>query len=142
MAIGATFADDLLLLIFQATTIANLAINATSSPITSLFVGLHTADPSAGDQTTSEISYTTYARIGVVRSNVGWTVSGANVVNAGAVTFGACTAGSATASYVSIGKSVSGTGEVYYSGALTTPLAISVGITPSFAASALSLTLS
>jgi hypothetical protein len=41
----------------------------------SLYVSLHTADPGvAGDQTTNEVAYTSYARVAVARSEAGWTV--------------------------------------------------------------------
>ena len=39
------FEADLLKLLFNATAIANVADNAASSPLTNLFVALHTADP-------------------------------------------------------------------------------------------------
>ena len=53
MSKGDTFESDLLKLIFNATAIANIADNAASSPLTNLFVPLHTADPGeAGSQTT------------------------------------------------------------------------------------------
>ncbi len=141
MGKGTTFDDDLLKLIFQGTAIANVADNANSSPITSLFVALHTADPSAGNQNTSEVAYTGYNRVAVSRNNAGWTVTGANAVNANAVTFGACTGGNNTAAFVSIGKNNTGTGgEIYYAGALTANLAISNGITPQFGANNLAVT--
>ena len=140
MATGSTFANDLLKLLLQATPIANIADNAASSPITNLFIALHTADPSAGDQTTNEVSYTGYARVAVARSSSGWTVSANAGENTAAITFGACTGGSATAAYVSIGKLTSGAGEILFSGALTATLAISNGITPQFAINALTVT--
>ena len=57
--------------------IANLADNAASSPLTNLYVALHTADPGeSGTQSTNEISYTSYARVAVARSSAGWTVTG------------------------------------------------------------------
>jgi len=137
---GTTFDNDLLKGIFQATNIANLLDNA-ASPITSLFVALHTADPSAGNQNTSEVAYTGYNRAGVSRNAAGWTVTAANVVNAGAITFPACAGGSSTAAFVSVGKNNTGVaGEIYYSGALTANLSISNGITPSFAANNLTVT--
>ena len=68
------FENDLLKLIFNATPIAGLADNAASSPVTNLYLALHTADPGeAGDQTTSEISYTGYTRLAVLRTSGGWT---------------------------------------------------------------------
>jgi hypothetical protein len=78
MSKGDTFENDLLKLIFNATAIANIADNAASSPLTSLYVALHTADPGdAGNQGTSEISYTGYARVAVARTTGGWTASSA-----------------------------------------------------------------
>jgi len=142
MAFGTTFDNDLLKLIFQGTAIANVADNAASAPLTQLFVALHTADPSAGNQNTSEVVYTGYARVAVNRNSTGWTVTGASSVNANAVTFPACTGGSNTAAFVSIGKNNTGVaGEVYFSGALAANLAISNGITAQFAASNLNTTL-
>lgn len=136
MGKGVTFDHDLLLLIFQATPIANLADNAASAPLTSLFVALHTADPSAGNQNTSEVAYTGYNRVGVGRNSAGFTVTGANSVNAANTNFPACTGSNANATYFSIGKNNTGVaGEIYYSGQLgNNGLLISSGITPSFGA--------
>lgn len=99
----------------------------------SFYVALHTADPTdAGDQTTSEVSYTGYARVAVARSGAGFSVSGAQVSNAATVQFGECTAGSATATHFSVGLLSAGAGDILYSGALSASRAISAGITPLF----------
>lgn len=83
MSKGNTFENDLAKLIFNATAIANIADNAASSPLTSLYVSLHTGDPGeAGDQTTSEATYTSYARVAVARSGSGWTVTANEAENA------------------------------------------------------------
>ena len=142
MAKGTTFDSDLLKLIFQATAIANLADNAATSPLTNLYVSLHVGDPSAGNQNTSETVYTGYARVAVSRNSAGWTVTGANATNAGATTFPACNGATGnTVTHVAIGKNATGVaGEVYYAGALTSNLAISNGITPSFAGGNLTIT--
>ena len=128
---GATFANDLLKLIFQATAIANVAINATSSPITNIYASLHTADPVAGDQTTSEAAYTSYARVAVARTSGGWTVSANTVVPVAAITFPAATGGSETETFAGLGKSVSGAGELFFCGAISPTIAVSNGVTPS-----------
>jgi hypothetical protein len=60
--------------------------------------------------------------------------------NAAAVVFGACTAGSSTITHFGIGSDVSGTGNLFMSGALTASLAVSNGITPQFAIGALTVT--
>jgi hypothetical protein len=106
----------------------------------SLYISLHTADPGeAGDQSTSEATYTGYARVGVVRSSAGWTVASGSVTNAAIINFAACTAGSNTISHVGIGTASTGAGVLLYSLALTASLAVSNGITPSFAISSLTV---
>lgn len=111
----------------------------------SLYIGLHTADPGeAGTQLTSEATYTGYARVAVARSSAGWTTSSpagvGTVVNAAVITFGMCVAGANTITHFTIGSSLSGAGDLALSGALTASLAVSTGITPSFAAGALTAT--
>lgn len=129
------FETDLLELIFNGTTITNIADNAASSPITTIYVSLHTGDPGeTGAQNTSEATYTGYARIAVNRNSGGWTVSGNNVSNTGIVTFGLCSAGSNTITHFGLGTSLSGAGYLMFSGALDASLAVSAGITPAFAA--------
>lgn len=140
--------SNILLLLFNNTNMANYG-DATgirgSTTAGSLYVSLHTANPDeTGSQTTSEISYTGYARVAVARSAGGWTVSGTaptQAANTSAVTFGACTAGSGTATHLGIGRDSSAAGELSFSGALTASLAISAGITPQFNAAALVVTL-
>ena len=134
---GSTFANDLLKLIFQATAIANLADNAASAPITNIYASLHTADPVAGNQTTSEAAYTSYARVAVARTSGGWTVSSNTVVPVAAITFPAATGGSETETYAGLGKSVSGTGELYFCGAISPTIAVSNGVTPSLTTSSI-----
>jgi hypothetical protein len=140
MSKGNTFELDMLKLIFNATAIANIADNAAASPLTSLYLALHTADPGeAGDQTTSEATYTSYARLGVLRSGAGWTASANPVVNAALAQFPQCTGGTNTITYVSIGTDVSGAGKILYSGALNSSLSVSNLIQPQFSAGALTI---
>ncbi len=141
MSLGNTFENDLAKLIFNATAIANIADNAASSPLTNLYVSLHTADPGeAGDATTSEATYTSYARVAVTRNSGGFTVSSNTVTNTAATTFPACTGGSNTVTYFAISVASSGAAKILGSGALTASLAVSSGITPQFAAGQLSVT--
>lgn len=131
MSKGNTFENDLLKLIFTATAIANIADNAASSPLANLYVSLHTADPGeAGDQTTSECAYTSYARVAVARSGSGWTVTNNSVSPAADVTFPAATGGSETAMYFGVGTASSGAGKLLYSGAIDPDIVISSGVTP------------
>ena len=74
---GDTWENDLAKLVFQGTAIANIADNASASPLTNLYLGLHTADPTgSGSQTSSEASYNGYARQAVARTSGGFTISG------------------------------------------------------------------
>lgn len=132
---GSTFANLVLLLILQASAIANLADNAAASPITNTYLSLHTATPAAGNQTTSEAAYTSYARQALVRStsSPGWTIS-TNVATLAATTnFPASTGSpSETETFAGVGKSVSGAGALYFYGALSPTIAVTaVGVTPS-----------
>lgn len=141
MSKGNTFENDLLKLIFNATAIANLADNAAASPLTNLYVSLHTADVGeAGDQTTNEATYTSYARVAVARTSGGWTVSANAVANAAEIAFPAATGGSNTITHFAVGTASSGAGKVLYKGALSASLAVSAGITPRFAAGELDVT--
>lgn len=120
MSKSSTFRNDILKLIFQATAIANLADNAAASPLTSLFVTLHTADPgNAGDQTTSEIAYTGMARVAVARTSGGWAVSGNVASPVAAIAFGEMTAGAGgTATHFSVGVASSGASKILRRGVL------------------------
>lgn len=128
---GSTFDNDWLKLIFNATAIANIADNAGTSPLTNLYLSLHTASPGAGgSQTTSEAAYTSYARVAVARTSGGWTVSGNSVTLASTVSFPAATGGTETETYFAVGTASSGTGKILYYGPITPNIAVSSGVTP------------
>jgi hypothetical protein len=130
MSKGDTFENDLLKLIFNATAIANLADNAASSPATTITVALHTADPGeTGTQSTSEATYTGYARVTVARTTGGWTASSAGSTSPVAnIDFPACTAGTNTITHFSVGTGVSN--KLLYSGTVTPNISVSNGVTP------------
>jgi hypothetical protein len=132
MGKSSTFDNDLLKLIFNGTAIANLADNAASSPFTNLYLSLHTANPTAaGDQTTSECNYTSYARVAVARTSGGWTVTGSSVSPASIITLPTSTGGTTqTATHAAIGTASSGTGKILYSGAISPNVVINSGVTP------------
>lgn len=129
-------------LMYRATAWANVADNAASSPLTNTYVALHTADLTAGtnSQAQNETAYTDYARQAVARST-GWAAaSGGATDNAATVSFPQCGASGATLTHVSTGVAVSGATAVWHYGALNSSLAVSSGITPQFAAGALTVT--
>lgn len=135
MAKSNALQQAILKLIFNATGIANIADNTATSPLTSLYVSLHTADPTAaGTQSSSEISYTGYARVAVARTTGGWTVSGSSptqVVPAAQINFPASTGGSGgTVTNWAVGELSTGAGTILYSGTVTPNITVNNGVTP------------
>lgn len=127
MSLSNTTENDIALLLFNATA---LSWNAN----TNLYLALHTADPGeTGTQTTSEATYTSYARVAVLRSGSGFTVSGNTASNTALVQFPQCTGGTNTITHVSVGTASSGAGQIIASGALSSSLSVSNGIQPQFA---------
>lgn len=139
------FENGLLSLIFENANLANVgdATGLRGSTTAGVFqISLHTADPGeTGTQTTSESAYTSYARVSVARSTAGWTVASGVADNDAAIGFPAATGGSSTVTHFGIGSDSSGAGNLFLKGALAASLAVSTGITPSFAAGALDVTL-
>jgi len=131
MSIGNVFENDLMRLIFNATAIANVADNAATAPLTNLQYSLHTADPGeAGDQTTSEATYTGYARVAVARTSGGHTVTNNSVSPAANIDFPAGTGGSGTVTHFAVGSAASGTGKILFSGTVTPNIVTGSGVTP------------
>lgn len=130
------FENDLLKLIFNATAIANIANDATASPLTNLYVALHTADPGeGGDQTTNEATYGSYARVAVARTTGGWTASTAGSTSPVAnIDFPAATSPSlptvVTITHFSIGVAAAGASKILYSGTVTPNINVSLGVLP------------
>lgn len=123
--------NSILRLIFNATNWANIADNTATSPITNIYVSLHTADPTAGNQTTSEVTYTSYARVAVARTTGGWTASTAGSTSpVSAITFPAGTGGSGTATYMGIGTASSGAGVLLGAGPISPSIVTGNGVTP------------
>lgn len=123
-----TYENELLLLIFNGVGIPNIADNAGVGPLTELYVALHTADPGeAGDQTTSEATYTGYQRLAVPRTAAGWVVTDNSVSPANNLVFGDPTAGTETLTHASIGVAAAGVSKALYRGELSPHIAIIPG---------------
>jgi hypothetical protein len=138
------FENGILSLILENTNYANVG-DATglrgSTTAGVLYVSLHTATlADTATQTTTEVAYTSYARVSVARSTAGWTVAAGVGDNDAVITFATCGVTGATATDFMLGSDSSGTGHHFLSGPLAASLAISAGITPSFAAGALDVT--
>ena len=129
-----TFENELLLHVFNNSNISDVG-DATglrgSTAAGNLWVSLHTANPDeTGTQTSSEVSYTGYARVSVARSSAGWTVTGNSVSPTAAITFPTCTGGTATVTHFAVGTASTGAGKVLYYGTVTPNISVSNGVTP------------
>lgn len=130
-----TICNSILGLMYRAAAWANVADNAASAPLSSVYLGLHTATltPATGTQTENEIAYTNYARKQTARSAVDWAApSGGQLSNVQVLQFPACGITGGSAHTTSTGTSLSGAGAVWHYGALNSVLAIGNGITPQF----------
>jgi hypothetical protein len=127
-----TFENDLLNLIFRGTAIANIADNAATSPLTNLYIAGHTADPGEADaQNTSEVAYTSYARVAVPRTTGGWSAaSGGSISPAANIDFPVGSGGTGTITHFTVGTASSGVGKVLYSGTVTPNIVTGNGIQP------------
>lgn len=146
MSKGSTFETDFLALIFNATPIANIADNAGTAPLTNLFISLHTADPGeGGNASTSECTFTGYARVSVARTSGGWTVSSPSgvgtVTNVADITFPACTGGSNVPTHAGISVASSGSSKLLFKAPLTpNTITVSNGVTFRIPAGSLTIT--
>lgn len=128
---GDTTENAVMALIFNATAWANYADNAATSPQTQIAVGLHTADPGdSGTMSTSEITYTSYARAAVNRNSGGWTVTGGSVSPAANIDFVTGTGGSGTATHFTAGKTGGGAAAYIARGAISPTIVSGNGVTP------------
>jgi len=139
------FETALLNLIILNIDVANVgdAAGLQNSAAAGVFwISLHTASPGeTGSQTTNETAYTNYARQDEARNASQWTVTGNTADNDNAIGFPTGGASGATLTDFGLGSDTSGAGNLFLFGALTASLAVSSGITPSFAAGALDITL-
>jgi hypothetical protein len=141
------FKTDLALLIFNNTDIAAIGDAAgiqNSATAGNLYVALHTADPGAGGkQNTSECAFGLYARQPVARASGagGWTCTAGAVANASAITFAEANGGTEHVTHFSVGYEISGATKMIASAELTTHRDVAAGVTLSFAAGELDITI-
>lgn len=123
--------NAILNLILRATAWANVADNAASSPLTNIHAALATADPGdSGTMSTSEITYTSYARQNVARSTGFGAASGGVSALAANLDFPEGTGGSGTATHVNFGKTGGGAVDSFFSGTITPNIVTGTGIIP------------
>lgn len=106
----------------------------------SLYLALYTADPDeTGTAVTNETAYTNYARQTITKATA-WADGGSSFTNADLIQFPQCGASGATLTHVALVTTASGAGQIIYSGALNSPLAVANLIQPQFAIGALTIT--
>jgi hypothetical protein len=140
-----SFESALMSLLFENANVANVgdATGLRGSSTAGVFhISLHTGNPNeTGTQTTNEAAYTSYARIPVARSTAAWTVASGVADNDGAINFPQATGGSESETHFGTGSDLSGTGNLFIWGTLTSPLAVSSGVAPTFSPGSLDFSL-
>jgi hypothetical protein len=132
--------NSILALIFNGTAWANIAEDDSSSPLTSLWVSLHTTPGPGvgGSQLTNEATYGSYARKEIVRTTGGWEIPGAGATsNAAIAQFIEASSGPQSITHVAVGTDETGAGLVLYTGQLSSSRTIDSGIQPQFNENAL-----
>lgn len=134
MSFSNTLENELLLLILNNSNIANIG-DATglrgSSTAGVFYLSLHTSSPGeGGTQSTNETTYGSYARVSVVRSASGWTVTGNSASPTSAIDFAEATSGTATITHVGLGTDASGTGKLVLYGSLSPSISVASGVIP------------
>lgn len=134
MSFSNTLENELLEHILNNANIANVG-DATglrgSATAGSFYLSLHTASPTeSGNQSSSETTYGSYARVAVSRSGTGWTVTGNSASPAANIDFAEATSGTATITHVGLGTDASGTGKLVLYGTLTPSISVTTGVIP------------
>lgn len=134
MSFSNTLENELLEHILNNANIANVG-DATglrgSATAGSFYLSLHTASPTeSGNQSSSETTYGSYARVAVTRSGTGWTVTGNSASPAANIDFAEATSGTATITHVGLGTDASGTGKLVLYGSLSPSISVTTGVIP------------
>jgi len=131
MTISNAAENNILKLIFNATAWADYAMDDSTSPHVNIGVSLNTADPGeAGTMSTSETTYTSYARVNVARTTGGWTVTANSVSPVANIDFPAGTGGSGTVTHFTVGSPSGGAVDYLWSGTVTPNIVTGNGVTP------------
>lgn len=125
------YANALLKLIFNAIPFSGMARDDAAGN-QFLYLALHIADPGVGgDQTTSEISYTGYARLPIARNSGEIYINGNNLFLVYTQYFGQMTGGAGgLATHISIGLASSGAGMILHRIPISPNIAVVTGTRP------------
>jgi hypothetical protein len=135
--------NNFLALLYNATAWANIADNASGTPITTISIRLATASYAVGSTGSSnEATYTNYALQTVARATGagGWNAPATRATsNVSQITFPQCGASGNTITSACTCKA-SGASDIFHYGDLNSPIAVSNLIQPIFAAGAVTIT--
>jgi len=133
--------NSILALLYNATAWANVADNASASPVAVIQLSLKTAsDTAASTLATNETAYTNYVRQTVARTTGGWDVpSGGATANAAAIEYPQCGVTGATITSAATGTGA-GAGPIWHYGDLNSSIAVSNQIQPRFPIGAVTIT--
>ncbi len=136
-----TTCNNILALIYNATPWANIADNASSSPIATIYMALATASyTGASNASANETAYTNYVRQSVARTTSGWTApASGSTSNAAAFEYPQC---GVTGSIITSAATCKTTGasEIFHYGDLNSPIAVSNQIQPRFPIGSVTIT--
>jgi hypothetical protein len=132
MPLSAIFANDLVKLILTGVPIATIADNAALSPVGTYYFSMHTGDPgAAGDQSSNELAYTGYGRMPIVRNASAWDITGNVIKPKAAIEFAEMLTGAGgLVKWVGIGTAATGGGKMLIRGPLTPNIDVVPGVTP------------
>lgn len=138
---GTAACNEILALMYNATTWNDVAENDTTSPAAVVQVALATASYAPTDTlATNETVYTNYVRQTVARTAGGWTApAGGATDNVAAIEYPQCGVTGATITSAATGKGA-GAGQIWHYGDLNAPIAVSNQIQPRFPIGAITIT--
>ena len=123
--------SGLMKLLFQAVAWSLIADNTATTPQANIAMSLHTADPGeAGTGTTSEATYTSYARVNVARTTGGWTETAGSVSPVAAITFPAATGGTSVVTHTAAGMTGGGASVLHMVGTVTPNITVNNPVQP------------
>jgi hypothetical protein len=128
-----TTCNNILALLYNATPWANIADNASASPIATVYMALATASYTAASNASSnETAYTNYVRQSIARTTSGWTAPASGATsNAAAIEYPQCGVTGATITSAATCKTT-GAADIFHYGDLNSPIAVSNQIQPRF----------
>lgn len=132
-AIGNTTENDIMNLIFNATTWTGMATAGADANIDIMLSTGTLTD--ASDMSSTEATYTGYLRLSRPRTNVsgGWAAATTGVIQPHTtnIDFGLCSGSTNTITFFAVGKTGGGAGKaIFWWGDVTPNIAVSTGVTP------------